>query len=70
MEYRPPLYLGVVAIEKGAFGSLLTMVTNFTFYLFTLTGLSTFLCVKYIRVSSSQTNKSLEEPKSCLTTHF
>ncbi len=29
---HPPLHLGVVAIEKGAFGSLLTTVANFTFY--------------------------------------
>ena len=29
----PPLHLGVVAIEKGAFGSPSTKVTNFTFYL-------------------------------------
>ena len=28
---RPPIYLGVVAIEKGAFESPLTKVTNFTF---------------------------------------
>ena len=27
-----PLHLGVVAIEKGAFGSPSTMVTNFTYY--------------------------------------
>ena len=27
---RPPLHLGVVAIEKGAFGSPSTMVANFT----------------------------------------
>ena len=31
MEYRPPLHLGVVAIEKGAFGSPSTMVANFTY---------------------------------------
>ena len=31
MEWRPPLHLGVVAIEKGAFGSPSTMVANFTF---------------------------------------
>ena len=31
MEYRPPLHLGVVAIEKGAFGSPSTKVANFTF---------------------------------------
>ena len=29
MELRPPLHLGVVAIEKGAFGSPSTMVANF-----------------------------------------
>ena len=29
-----PLHLGVVAIEKGAFGSPSTKVTNLTFYLF------------------------------------
>ena len=28
---RPPLHLGVVAIEKGAFGSPSTMVANFTY---------------------------------------
>ena len=27
----PPLHLGVVAIEKGAFGSPSTMVANFTY---------------------------------------
>ena len=31
MESRLPLYLGVVAIEKGAFGSPLTKVVNFTY---------------------------------------
>ena len=29
-----PLHVGVIAIEKGAFGSLSTKVTNFFFYLF------------------------------------
>ena len=29
-EMRPPLLLGVVAIEKGAFGSHSTTVDNFT----------------------------------------
>ena len=33
MEHRPPLYLDVVAIEKGAFGSPLTKVANFTYLL-------------------------------------
>ena len=31
MELHLPLHLGVVAIEKGAFGSLSTKVTNFTY---------------------------------------
>ena len=30
MEYYPPLHFAVVAIEKGAFGSPSTKVTNFT----------------------------------------
>ena len=30
-KYRPPLHLGVVAIEKGAFGSPSTMFANFTY---------------------------------------
>ena len=32
MESRLPLHLGVVAIEKGAFGSSSTEVTNFTYF--------------------------------------
>ena len=36
MEKRPPLHLGVVAIEKGAFGSLSTMVANFNLLAFKL----------------------------------
>ena len=32
MEERTPLHLGVVAIEKGAFGSPSTKVANFTYY--------------------------------------
>ena len=28
----PPLHLGIVAIEKGAFGSPSTKLANFTFY--------------------------------------
>ena len=31
----PPLHLGVVAIEKGAFGPISAKVANFTFTLFT-----------------------------------
>ena len=30
MEEHPSLYLGLVVIEKGVFGSLSTKVTNFT----------------------------------------
>ena len=29
-EYRPPLHLGVVAIEKGSFETASTKVANFT----------------------------------------
>ena len=32
-ELRPPLHLGVVAIEKGAFGSPSTTGANFTLYI-------------------------------------
>ena len=39
-----PLHLGVVAIEKGAFGSPSTMVANFTFYL--------YLCYQVFKVTS------------------
>ena len=35
MELHPPLHFGVLAIEKGAFGSPLTKVAIFT-YLFDL----------------------------------
>ena len=31
IELRPPVHLGVVAMEKGAFGSPLTLVANFTY---------------------------------------
>ena len=34
MEEHPPLHVDVVAIEKGAFGSPLAKVANFT-YIFT-----------------------------------
>ena len=33
-EEHPSLYHGVVAIEKGAFGSLSAKVANFTYYIF------------------------------------
>ena len=33
MEERPPLHLGEVAIERGAFGSPSTKVANFTYLL-------------------------------------
>ena len=32
MEKRHPLHFGLVAIEKGAFGSLSTTVTIFTYF--------------------------------------
>ena len=31
-EWLPTLHHGVVAIEKGTFGSLSTTVTNFTYF--------------------------------------
>ena len=31
-ESCPPLHLGVIAIEKGAFGSPSTKIANFTLY--------------------------------------
>ena len=34
MEWCSPLYLGVVAIENGAFGSASTTVANFTYYIY------------------------------------
>ena len=36
MELRPPPHQGVVAIEKGAFGSPSTKVANFTYLLFVI----------------------------------
>ena len=33
MELRPPLHLGVLAIEKGAFESPSTTIANFTLYI-------------------------------------
>ena len=44
MELRPPLHLGVVAIEKGAFESPTTKVVNFTYLLY-------FLSVKIVDLS-------------------
>ena len=35
-EYRPPLHLGVVAIEKGTFDSSSTTVANFILLLYTI----------------------------------
>ena len=32
MQLRPPLHLGVVAIEKGAFKSPSTKFANFTYF--------------------------------------
>ena len=34
MEWRPTLHRGIGAIEKGAFGSLSSKVTNFTFFIY------------------------------------
>ena len=45
MELHPPLHLHVVTIEKGAFGSLLTKVANFTYIglVSLFNGISTFM---------------------------
>ena len=45
MELRPPLHLGVVAIEKGAFGSPSTMVANFTYLLYIYIYMCVCVCV-------------------------
>ena len=34
MELQPPQHLDIVTIEKGAFGSPSTKVTNFTIYIY------------------------------------
>ena len=34
MEWCPPLHLGVVAIEKGAFGSPLTKIASCTYFIY------------------------------------
>ena len=34
MQLRSPIYLGEVAIEKGALGSPSTKVANFTYFLY------------------------------------
>ena len=49
MELRPPLHLDVVAIEKGAFGSSLTKVANFTYNLsiyLSIFGVFTFMYIQ------------------------
>ena len=55
----PPLHLGVVAIEKGAFGSPSTLVANFTYFLLTYSYLIITTClhtVIWIQVFLSNTN--------------
>ena len=49
MEERPPLKLGVVAIEKGAFGSPLTKVTNFILFLYSGIKQKCFLIIIWFR---------------------
>ena len=44
-ELRPPIHHDVVAIEKGAFGSPLTMVANFTFFTFYIIYIYIYMCV-------------------------
>ena len=48
MEEHPPVHLGVVATEKGAFGSPSTKVANFFFLRFQVTMLIvTLICTRY-----------------------
>ena len=42
---RPPLHIGVVVIEKGAFRSPLTKVTNFTLYIELFRSISFFFYI-------------------------
>ena len=50
-EWCPSLHLGVVAIEKGAFGSPSNMVANFTLYYYLqglrITNTRIFTCLNY-----------------------
>ena len=55
-----PLHLGVVAIEKGAFGSPSTMVANFTLLIFTIESVF-YLCRKVLYRNGSF---------SCLSENF
>ena len=42
-EYQPPIHLGVVAIEKGAFWLPSTTVVNFTYIYIVVSTFSTYL---------------------------
>ena len=42
---RPPIYLGVVAIEKGSFGSPSTTVANFTYFIYIYIYICVCVCV-------------------------
>ena len=50
MELSPPLYLGVVAIEKEAFGFPSTKVTNFTCLAFRAKARYNKILLKYIEL--------------------
>ena len=45
MEWRPPLHLGVVIIETGAFGSPSTSVANFAYFTSIIPKKSFILCL-------------------------
>ena len=55
-ELRPALHLGVVAIEKGAFGSPSTLVANFTY----LTKYHTYNKLKYLKKQFNSMKMDLE----------
>ena len=55
MKWHPPLHPGVVAFEKGAFGSPSTMVTKFTYYIMIIACLANF--IDYFSDVTSQSSK-------------
>ena len=53
MEWCPPLHLGVVAIEKGAFGSPSSKVANFTYFLLYLFIILIIIIIIFLLMSFS-----------------
>ena len=53
MEWRPPLQLCVVAIEKGAFGVPLTSIANFTYFTIELEEFFLLLFVEDVEINKN-----------------